>query len=628
MPHTHDHQLNIAGTAYEFYLIKDDEGKAMYQVIEEIPEYQPSLKHIQADWISGHGQYRLGERGRYFEGQAIDTTQTGKVFLGPEITQKYEGASGAFDSTPLGFFWGETAGKWLVWTAEEIYYWDTGNNYWVEATTTVANVNQMVEFNGVIYAAIQNADPPTTAYYFSTDGLTWTQTDITDDEGTATATGFLVSPNPDGTAENLWKFKTPNKLTRTTDGRTAGLGGVNYESNTYVGETANNIINIFLNGNKFYVGKEDGLYWLDSNGGVHAALPDELKVNHSTDNFKYVSNWQTSSYFSLQRGMGELTTSETYRPVGPLTDIDDIGKFGDIKGITSDRDWIYVAVDEGTNTHIYKGREVWTGSKLLWEWCPWVFLSTNACSAIRVCQHSTTDRRLWFGYGTHTGYVVLSDNPLADSAARFTTAGWVRMSYDYGSDPNYDKLWQSAVIEQTRYNSGGETAASAGETVELNYRDDNDLVSSSTALIAAYNTAGVVETNFTSAINSKRICFELWLASNTNTATPVVYLFQAKGVEKPTRIRIHEAYYAVGDKPSERVKTIRDALETARTSTTLVKFADLRFGQKTSGTTSGDYVWCVMEPGTPQVVEVMHEKGRQPELAIKVRLREVSFTIS
>ena len=451
----------------------------------------------------------------------------------------------------------------------------------------------------------------------------WTQTPLTDADGTASADGFIVASDPAGLVDNLWKFKLPNKVSYTSNG---GSGGVNWASDTYVGETANNITGMFLSGDKLYVGKEDGLFWLDSEGGVHSVLPDELKVNHSMDNFKYVSNWQTSTYFSLLRGMGEMTTAETFRPMGPLAEIDDISKVGDVIGITSDKDWVYVAIDEGTNSIIYKGREFWTGQKLRWEWCPFIFLGTNACAIIRTAQHSTTDRRLWFGYGTNTAYVVLSDNPLADSAARYSTSGWVRMSYTYGTNPIYDKLWQSAVIEASRVNSGTTTAAGSGESVSVSYRTETNTFIG--LIIDPATTIGVYETNFSSALNNKRIQFELDLASDTNTATPVVSFFQAKGIEKPTITRIHDAYYRIGDSPTDRAKTMRTLLRAGRSSTTLIKFADLRYGETCQGTATGDYVWCVMSPGYPKEVEVKHEKTRQPELAIQVRLQEVSFTIS
>lgn len=612
MSNYHDHELLIGSTRDQFTLARDDNDKAMYQVIEDIPPYQPRLRFTQANWSGGHGQRIFANPTMIFEGQSIDITQDGKLFLGPAINEVYENDDSELDTAPLGFFWSETASKWLCWTTGKVYIYGTK---WTAATTTLAGVTGMAEFSGFIYAAMGAS----TKYYYSSDGDTWTQTDLTD----GYANNFLIAPNPTGTAENLWKFKTPNELSRTTDGRTVAAGGVQWESPTYVGETSNDITNIFLHANKIYIGKEDGLFWLDSNGGVHPELPGELKVNHSTDNFKYVAQWQTSTYFSLLLSGGELTTADTYRPVYPLVDIDDIGKKGNTVGISSEPEFLYWAVDEGTNTHIYKGREVLTNQGLQWQWCPWVFLSTNTCSTIKVCQHSTTDRRLWFGYGTHTAYVTLSDNPLADSAATYTASGFCRMSYTYGTDPVFDKLWQSAVVEQHRVASGAETAASSGETVQIKYRDDTD--TTATSVISAYNTAGVVETNFSSALSNKRIQFEIHLASDTAAATPVVTYFQAKGVEVPTTVRIHEAYYLVGDRRSDRAKTIRTLLRSARTSSSLLKFADLRYGDSTSGTS---YVWVVMMPGYPKEVEIRHEKRRQPELAIQVRLQEVSFTVS
>jgi hypothetical protein len=617
---SYDHQLNINGTSSQYSLVRDDEGRAMYQVTEEIPEHQTTLKFSQKNWVDGHGQYTAGERDMYFEGQSVDTTQEGKIFLGPSITTVQESDASALDSTPVGFYWAETAGKWLCWTAGKIYSYGTA---WTAATDTVVGVTDIAELNGILYASV-----PGTAYYFSTDGGTWSQNDLTD----GTANGFIVSPNADGILDVLWKFKAPNELSNTTDGRTVALGGEQWETPTYIGDTANNIIDVFLNGDKLYIGKENGLFWLDTSGGVHPLLP-ELAVSHSTDNFKYIAEWQTSAYFSLQKGMGEMTTSKTFRPMGPLTEIDDIGKVGSIVGITSDRDWLYVAVDEGVNTNIYKGREVYKYNEstnsygLYWQWCPWIFLGTDTCSVIKVCQHSTTDRRLWFGYGNATGYVTISDNPLADSNARFCASGWLRMSYTYGTDPIYDKLWQSAVLEVTRYNSGTESTASSGETVEVRYRDDDD-IGSGTSIIGTATTCGVHETNFSSPLNNKRIQYELWLASDTNTATPVVSYFQAKGVEKPTTVRVHEAYYSIGDRPSKRSKISRTLLRAGRDSTTLIKFADLRYGQTTTGTAVGDYVWCIMQAGYPKEVEIKHEKQRQPELAIMVRLQEVSYTIS
>ena len=615
-----DHELKIGSDTQQFRLVRGEGDAVMYNIRNIIPNYRDPLRFTQSNWIGGHGSYERKAPDVFFEGQSIDTTQEGRVFLGPLINSVGEiGDSGNLDSAVVQFIWFEAQSKWLCATANKIYLYTTG---WTAATTAVAGVTHMAEFKGIMYAAVGSTP---NKYYYSSDGDNWTQTDLTD----GYAERFLVTPNPDGTAENLWKFKQPNELSRTTDGRTA-TPGVQWESPTFVGDTSYNITNIFLQNNKLMVGREDNLFHVDSNGGTHPFRKD-LQANQSTNNYKYVAEWQTSVYHSEAKGMGEITAYNSYDVMGPLFGIDDIGKVGVIVGIAGDKDWLYVAVYEGTNYIIYKGREILNAQgKLQWQWCPWVFLGTNACATIAVCQHSTTDLRLWFAYGTTTAYVILSDNPTADSAARYTETGSLRMSYDYGTDPNWDKLWQSAVIETHRVDSGAITAASDGETVQVLYRDDTD--TTATAIIAAYITSGMVETNFAAGgvsgtpITNKRVQFELHLASDTNTATPVVTYFQAKGIEKPTTERIHEATYAIDDSPTQNAEVLRDLLRTGRTSTTLIRFANLNFEEKTSGTAGTDFVYCVMEPGFPQEVEIVHQDGREPEQAIRVQLREVSFS--
>lgn len=611
---THDHELKIDSSTDQFTLVRDDNGVAMYQVIEEIPQYRNPLTFEQTNWINGHGQFEFKDGDAYFEGQSIDTTQEGRAFLGPLIVEVQEVDDTALDSAPVGFLWSATASKWLCYTSGKIYRYNISSSLkWTAATTTVAGVVDMKEFNGYIFAACGAS----TAYKYSTDGDTWTTCTLADPY----AQHFFDSTNADGTANVLWK-SVSNELKSNTSGIN---GGAAWTSAAYIGDTSELINNMFLINDELLVGKSDNLYNYDSSGGLHPYM-DDLKLARSTQNFKYVTYWQSGVYFSRGTGLGEITAASTFDQMGALTEIDDIGKVGTVVGLTSDTDYIYVAVDEGTNTHIYKFKEARTSRGLKWQYCPWVFIGANAISTISICQHSATDKRLWFGYATKTGYVTITDNPLADSAARYAPSGFLRMSYTYGTNPNWDKLWQSAVIEASRVASGAITTASSGETVEIKYRDDTD--TTATAIIAAATTVGVYESNFSSALTNKRIQFEIHLASDTNTATPVVSYFQAKGTEKPTTVRTHEAYYSVGDRPSDRVKTIRNLLRTARTSTTLVKFADLRYGQETLGTASGDYYWCVMLPGFPKEVEIKHEKGRQPELALQVRLQEVSFTIS
>ena len=605
----HDIELKIDSTTDLFRLMKDETGRAMYKVETVVPQYRNPLTFSQANWIGGHGQFDMQDPTMYFEGQSIDTTQEGRVFLGPYINEVQEDTAPAsdLDAPPVKFCWFPAVPKLLCATATSIYHLDT---QWDVTVGTAAGVTDMAVFGSTLFAARGNS----TAYLYTTDADNFTTSTLTDNDYDY----FTVAPNADGNADILWGAKTPNQLWSNPSGINSAD---EWTGPVYVGDTSSNITSIFVMNDLLMIGKTDGLYYYDG-VGVHPLRPD-LKISRSTDNYKYVTDWQSGIYHSEIDGMGEITSYNAYEPMGPLTKVSDgafgdIGKRGDIVGLAADKDWLYVAIDEGTNTIIYKGREVRLNGALRWQWCPWVFLGAETTATLQVVQHSATDRRLWFGYTDSTAYVILSDDPTADSVARFCAAGWLRMSYDSGTDKNWNKLWQSCVREVV----GG----ASGETVAIQYRDDID--TTPTSIVAASATNGVTETNFSAALNNKRIQFEIHLASDTNTATPEVSYFQAKGIEKPTVVRTHEMVFDVGDEPSNRVKTLRDLLRTASTSTTLVKFADLRYGMKTSGTSSGDYVWCIVEPGTPEEIEVLQTRGEQPRLGIRVRLKEVSFTIS
>ncbi len=680
--HSHDHELLIGSTTYRLNLVRDDKNKALYSVTEDVPEYSPQLQFEQTNWINGHGNYWFDDPNSFFEGQSIDTTQEGRIILGPKIFEVYEDDDTELDSAPVKFAWfaGASTPIWLCATAGKIYRYiedDTGidtdealdatetgvdcdadastpipagsvvyigneqmyvsatgttltvvRGYhgttaathttnadiyiykWKAATTTVANVTDLKEFKGIMYAAVGAS----TKYYYSTDGDTWTQTDLSD----GYANKFLSSYNADGTAVTLWKYKTPNEISSTTDGRTIAGGGSEWSSAAYIGDTSADITNMFLLGDNFMIGREDNLFNYDSAGGIHP-LMDELKLAQSSRNFKYVTNWQGLSYVSRGDRLGELSggTNVIFNPVGPFERTIDIGKAGFCTGLTSDPNYLYIAMDEGTNIHIYKSREVRTDKGLVWQYCSWVYLGTNACTTIEVCQHSATDRRLWFGYGTHTGYVIITDNPTSNSDARFATAGWLRMSYTFGHNLYWDKLF-NRLITDTK-------GCSATETISPYYRKDTD--TTATSLTAAITTNGVVETDFTSLISCKKIQFQVNLASADDTTTPEVLMFRAMGVEKPEAIRVHECVYAIGDQPSNRAETLRTAIRTARTSLTLVRFADLRFGENVLGTAGTDFAYVVCQPGYPKEIEVEHEKGRAPELGIQVRWQEVGNTI-
>ena len=531
----------------------------------------------------------------------------------PKGTQAWveEPAKDELDANPVDIVWFNTTSTPFVATATKVYeVLITGNlGFWERKDFTGKTITKLHVHDGVLYVAIGSSNK----WYYSTDGYVFTQTDLANTE----ANGFLTAPNQAGTASVLWSFKQPNEVYYTTNGKTAGAGGVALSTAAYVGDTSANITNLFLVNDNLMVGRADGLFHYDQDGGIHPLMP-ELRKNQSTLNFKYITEFQGAVYFSLVDGLGEISGYNTFELVGPLEGVGNIGKSGSMVGLTSDSEFLFVAIDEGTNTHLYKGKEITRGGGLRWEWCPWAFFSTVTCALIRTIQHSTTNRRVYVGYDNDIGYVSLGKNPTAFGLV-YPQTGWIRMSYSYGTNPYWDKLFQSVVTETFN--------CTANRHVTPKYRKDTD--TTATSLTAAIVTNGVVETSVTStfaALSCKRIQFELHLLTDSSASTPEVSFFKVKGIEKPTTVRIHEAVYAIGSEPSKLASTIRTFLRGGRTSTSLIRFADLRWGETTGGTAGTDFVYCIMEPGYPQELEIKHTRSDEPELAIKVRLREVNYS--
>jgi hypothetical protein len=324
----------------------------------------------------------------------------------------------------------------------------------------------------------------------------------------------------------------------------------------------------------------------------------------------------------------EITGSNTIDYMGALSDLDDIGKdatSGLPRGLASDGEYIYQAMGEGTALYIYKGREsrhynLNGDLSLRWEWCPIVYVNGIMCNDICVQQVTQQKKYLWFGYRNstneyQTAYIILSDNPTSDANARFCASGLVKMSYTYGTNPYWDKIIQSVVLETK--------GCAAGITVRPYYWKNTD--TSATALTAALTTNGIFRTHFAAAITGQRFMFELDLATNDSTKTPEVYMIQIMGYEIPTTIKTHECTYLVGESPTTLASGTVTALRACRTATNLIKLARLDLGETITGAT---YVWVRMEAGYPVEVPIVYEKNRQYEWGMKCVWTEIPFSVT
>jgi hypothetical protein len=212
-------------------------------------------------------------------------------------------------------------------------------------------------------------------------------------------------------------------------------------------------------------------------------------------------------------------------------------------------------------------------------------------------------------------YVQIEDYPFTATARKYTDTGWMQSSYTYGTNPNWDKIAYYAVIETEN--------CSASDKVVLKYRKDTDTVATTLGTIT---TNGMVKVMFSTPISYKKAMFELHFNTTVNTLSPTVKLLEIHGEEKPETIRVHECTYSLSDTPEEKGSTIRTFLRGGRTSTSLIKFADLRWGEYTTGTAGTNYQYVIMAPGYPQETEIYQEKGKPPELGIKEQWIETNFS--
>jgi hypothetical protein len=482
-----------------------------------------------------------------------------------------------------------------------------------------ATISDLCLYNETLYVGRGNS----TLWSYTTDGDTYTQTDLVG----ANAVKFLIAPNSAGTLDILYSAKTPNELYYTTNGKTVADGGIALSSVAYIGDTSSNITNLFLHNGQIFIGREDGLYIYDSDGGVTPLLT-ELELNKSAYNFKYYAQYQGNTYISVLGGIFEISQYNTIQKIDVVSQGDNIDHSIFCTGLTSDTDYLYALLQETGDTNfttinqVWKGRQQYINDNLEWEWCGIGQKSSTTGDEEGLTAYGGTATSQYLYYaGNGLVSFFLTKYPLnTDSGYIPAVTSYLITSYDYGTDPNFDKVISSIVTETRNCN--------ATNYITISYRKDTD--TAFTACTGNITTNGVVETNLTATVTYNKIQFKITFTTTGVATTPALSFIKVKGYEVPEVKRIHDVYYKAADSPEYRTSDIRDFLRTGRTTTTLIKLTDLRYVQYkgVQGTTAGDYVWVRMLSGYPLEDEVKHADGRQPELMIHCKFEEIPYTIS
>ena len=129
-----DHQLKIGSVTKGLKLVRQ-QGQVLYKVSDliasSVENYQEELRYTQKDWKGGHGKHDWDqyEPDKYFEGASIDTTQDGRIFLGPLINTVLEDDDTALDSHVTKFMWFSAIQRLICATAGKVYRYAIGPLY-------------------------------------------------------------------------------------------------------------------------------------------------------------------------------------------------------------------------------------------------------------------------------------------------------------------------------------------------------------------------------------------------------------------------------------------------------------------------------------------------------------------
>ncbi len=383
-----------------------------------------------------------------------------------------------------------------------------------------------------------------------------------------------------------------------------------------VGDPGLDITSLAEMGELLYIGKEDGLYALGSDGRAQRLTP-ELAGFVSADNCINMKSWHGQLWVPNLRGffayqnLGESGFGITAATPGAEA-ANETPVRGRITAMAGDNRWLYVALyTESGDTYILAGREA-RGNETIYGpiiWHPLVWLSGTRCDAMHI-SGIWANPRLFFGMGANLGYIILprnGDNPLMDENCRYVTKGTLYFAAHDWDTPTTRKLFKSIEVLSER--------VSSTRYAEVYYRVDAQAWKyAGRANLPPRHVLALPE----KGVAGNKIEIRLDLTS-TATAPPVVRAVVVRGVERPSTVEIitmrircaDNLPLRTGAKSTRRASSILADLKTLSTKSSAVKLKD----------TTGYERYVIVLPGI-QEQEIAQEDTRLRELLLTVRMVE------
>jgi hypothetical protein len=470
-------------------------------------------------------------------------------------------------------------------------------------------------YNGVLYVAMGYEEPfwtlPVGEEYGVWGATLWGGSQVwVGDEGWWTQADGLYMGHLAAFKDRLWASTSAYQVQCVAADPTVSA---NWGAVYPVGDPGQQVNALAELGELLYIGKEDGMYCLGSDGRAQHITP-ELKGFVSASNCRNMRVWHGRLIVPHMRGLlGYQGMGESGFMITPLTPgadaTDECPVRGQITALAGDNRWLYVALYTGADTYLLAGREEPQSGVLLWH--PLAKLAGTKCEAMHL-SGIWANPRLWFGMGKNAGYIVLpryGDNPLMDSNCRYSTTGSLYYSrHDWGT-PTTRKIFKSIEVLGERLTST--------RYVNVYYRvDKQGWKLAGKANLPPRHVLALPD----GGVAGNRIEIRLDFVT-PNTTPPIIRGVVVRAVERPQTVSVITAMVRCADhlplrlarQDSRQAREMLSDLKALSTSDRAVRLVD----------TTGYKRWVVVLPGIEEA-ETEQEASRERELVLTVRMAEFS----
>lgn len=292
---------------------------------------------------------------------------------------------------------------------------------------------------------------------------------------------------------------------------------------TKVGSGDGLITSLFNSGGKLWVGKEDGLFYVES--GTVNEIDSGVKSSPDPTNGLAWTAQGSTMFYSWGHSFSYLIGSETKDILNYRTSFEGLpaNRKGYVSAAISVLGWIIVAIDGGTSN--YSSIRVWNGRG-------WNEIFRTWTTGVRIRDlwyqgNPDTRGRLWAEVGGHPVYIDLplnASNPRNDTALTYCHEGvMVTGTYSVDKDQLYKLIHE---IRLTCENLGAGSATDK-QWLEIDYQVNDDVESSN------WTPLGEVLENSKSVILDRgevlKIRFRIRILSTVSTVPAVVNNFDVNG---------------------------------------------------------------------------------------------------